>query len=161
MKTTNRILLAGITLLLFYCSHVQAQYGTKASAVWITDCNQSNFFNTSGNAADLIGPAGNAFDNANLGIHTQNSGTLVLFGAQVKTFKNPAPANVCGVQLFYRIYLQSGSPGAFTSVSLPFLEDCSAPSFPINGGTRRALAAETSFIRFRSGSMDRSLLAFS
>jgi len=135
MKTTNRIFLTGIIFLLFYCNATQAQFGTKASAIWITDCNQSNFFNTSGNVADLIGPAGNVFDNNNFGAHTQNSGTLVLRGAQVKTFKNPASSNVCSARMFYRIYLQSGAPGAFTSVDLPFLENCNigTGTFPSGG----------------------------
>jgi gliding motility-associated-like protein len=136
MKTTNRISLAGIVLLLLFCSYTQAQsFGTKASAVWITDCNQSNFFNTSGNVADLIGPSGNVFDNNNFGAHTQNSGTLILRGAQVKTFKNPASSNVCSARMFYRVYLQSGAPGAFTSLDLPFLENCNTSSgtFPSGG----------------------------
>jgi large repetitive protein len=125
----------GVILILLFCTtttHSQS-FGPFASAVWVSDCNQSNFFNTSGSAADLIGPAGNVFDNTNLGVHTQSSGTLLFHGGQVKTFKNPAPANVCSVQLFYRVYLQSGAPGAYTSISLPFLEDCSAPSFPSGG----------------------------
>ncbi|MFI5129668.1 MAG: gliding motility-associated C-terminal domain-containing protein [Chitinophagales bacterium] len=135
MKTTNRIFLTGIILLLFYCNSTYAQFGTKASAVWVTDCNQSNYFNTSGNVADLIGPSGNVFDNNNFGAHTQNSGTLILRGAQLKTFKNPASSNVCSARMFYRIYLQSGAPGAFTSLDLPFLENCNVGSgtFPSGG----------------------------
>ena len=136
MKTTNRIFLAGIILLLFYCRNTQAQsFGIKASAVWVTDCNQSNFFNTSGIPADLIGPPANVFDNNNFGVHTQNSGTLLLRGAQLKTFKNPASSNVCNARMFYRVYLQSGAPGAFTSLDLPFLEDCNSGtgSFPSGG----------------------------
>ncbi len=136
MKTTHRIFLPGIILLLLFCSNTQAQsFGTNASAVWITDCNQSNFFNTSGNVADLIGPSGNIFDNNNFGAHTQNSGTLILRGAQLKTFKNPASSNVCSARIFYRVYLQSGTPGSFTSIDLPVLEDCNTGTglFPSGG----------------------------
>jgi gliding motility-associated-like protein len=136
MKATNPISLAGIIFLILFCNYTQAQsFGTIASAVSISDCNQSNYFNTSGNPADLIGPAVNVFGNANLGVHTQNSGTLSLRGAQVKTFKNPASSNVCNVRMFYRVYLQTGVPGSFTSVDLPFLEDCNVGTgaFPSGG----------------------------
>jgi len=128
MKAIRPISITGAILFVLLCNIAQAQFGTKASAVWITDCNQSNFFNTSGTPADLIGPAANSFDGNNFGVHTQGSGTLMLRGAQVKTFKNPASANVCSARMFYRVYLQSGAPGAFISVDLPLLETC-------NGGT--------------------------
>jgi gliding motility-associated-like protein len=136
LMKTSPISFAGTILLLLLCSYTKAQsFGTNASAVWITDCNQSNFFNTSGNVANLIGPAGNVFNNTNFGVHTQNSGTLILGGAQVKTFKSPASSNVCSAKMYYRIYLQSGVPGAFNSIDLPFLEDCNAGSgtFPSGG----------------------------
>ncbi|HMG68950.1 MAG TPA: hypothetical protein VK588_14735, partial [Chitinophagaceae bacterium] len=119
------IAFAGAILFALLCNYTQAQsFGAKASAIWVTDCNQSNFFNTTGNPADLIGPSGNVFNNNNFGVHTQNSGTLILRGAQMKTFKNPASSNVCTVNMFYRVYLQASVPGAFTSIYLPFLEDC-------------------------------------
>jgi len=124
------ISIAGALLIFLFCNLTQAQsFGTKASAVWITDCNQSAFYNTSGNPADLIGPAGNVFDNTNFGVHTQNSGTLILRGASLTTFKNPASSNVCTPRFFYRIYLQSGSPGVFNTMNLPFMEDCSGGTF--------------------------------
>ena len=122
-------------------STIQAQsFGTIASAVWISDCNQSNFFNTSGTAANVFGPSGNVFTNANLGVHTQNSSTLILRGAGVKTFKTPATANVCSVRLHYRIYLQSGSPAAFNIIDLPLYSDCDVPSgqYTVGGGACQA-----------------------
>jgi hypothetical protein len=115
MKATHPISLLGAILLTLLCNYSQAQFGTKASAVWISDCNQSNYYNTSGSVPDLIGPSGNIFDNNNFGVHTQNSGTLMMRGAQLKTFKIPASSNVCSARIFYRVYLQSGAPGAFTS----------------------------------------------
>ena len=122
MSPTNPISYAGVFLLLLFCNYTQAQtFGTFASAVWLTDCNQSNFFNTSGTGPNLIGPAGNVFDNANLGAYTQNSATLILRGAEVKTFKTVGVANVCSVRMYYRVYLQSGTPGAFNSIDIPFL----------------------------------------
>ncbi|RTL59335.1 MAG: hypothetical protein EKK37_13645, partial [Sphingobacteriales bacterium] len=115
---------------------VKAQsFGTYASAVWISNCTQSNFFNTSGVGPNLIGPSANAFDATNLGVYTENSGTLVLRGGEVKTFKTLGLGNVCGVKLYYRVYLQSAAPGAFIPIDLPFLEDCNVPTsqFPSGG----------------------------
>jgi gliding motility-associated-like protein len=125
VNNRNRICLATAIFLLFAMQHALPQsFGIKASAVWITDCNQSNFFNTSGDPADLIGPPANVFHNNNLGVHTQNSGSLVLRGARLKTFKNPVSSNICSANMYYRVYLQTATPGAFTSLNLPFLEDC-------------------------------------
>ncbi|HEV8270790.1 MAG TPA: hypothetical protein VGQ04_05750, partial [Chitinophagaceae bacterium] len=136
MKKPLFVLLSFINILLFSNLASGQAFGTFASGVWISDCNQSNFFNTSGAAANLFGPAGNVFTNANLGVHTQNSGTLILRGAGVKTNKTPGTANVCSARLHYRIYLQSGTPGAFNIIDLPLYSDCDVPSgqFPGGGG---------------------------
>jgi gliding motility-associated-like protein len=126
----------GTILLVLFCNYAKAQtIGTFASAVWISDCNQSNFYNTTGNSTLEIGPSANVFDNANLGVHTRNSGSLILRGAQVKTFKNPASSNVCSVRMLYRIYLQSGPPGSFIPIDLPLLENCNTGpgTFPTGG----------------------------
>ena len=117
----------------FLTASTQAQsFGTTASAVWLTDCNQSNYFNTTGSG---IGPAANVFTNANLGAHTRNSGSLILRGGEVRTSKIPGVANVCSVTMFYRVYLQSGAPGAFNSITLPLADNCDVPSlqFPSGG----------------------------
>ncbi|MFN4286869.1 MAG: hypothetical protein ACK4E8_13005, partial [Lacibacter sp.] len=131
-------LIAGSLLsTLSYLQSVSAQnFGPFASAVWMTTCEQSNFFNTSNSRtpADAIGPAANNFNNTNFGIHTQNSGTLIFRGGEVKTFKT-ALGNVCSVNLLYRIYPQSSTPGAFTTLELPFFDDCNVSSsqFPTGG----------------------------
>ncbi|HKZ65741.1 MAG TPA: gliding motility-associated C-terminal domain-containing protein [Chitinophagaceae bacterium] len=136
LKTTTLSVVLVFLCSAFFGIRTQGQtFGTVASAVLITDCNQSNFFNTSGNGADLIGPSGNIFANANLGVHTQNSGTLILKGAEVRTFKDPGIANVCSARMLYRFYLQSSVPGAFNSIDLPLLNDCDIPNsqFPSGG----------------------------
>lgn len=46
--------------------------------------------------------------------------TFTLKGGQVKTWKNAPPDDVTAARMFYRIYEQSATPGAFTSVNLPF-----------------------------------------
>ena len=133
---SNPISIVGTILLVLLFNFAQSQsFGTFASAVWITDCNQSNFFNTSGSGPNLIGPVGNVFEGANLGVHTQNSGTLLLRGAEVKTFKNPASSNVCVVKMYYRIYQVSAMPGGFSSFTLPILDNCNVGpnTFPSGG----------------------------
>jgi len=107
-------------------------FGSFANAVWLTDCDTNNFFNTVGSGASIIGPAENVFPNADLGTYVSNSGSFKFRGGEVKTFKNNT-ANVCGVKLYYRIYPLSGTPGAFASMDLNFFEDCSSGSFPSGG----------------------------
>src|SRR6187399_2110335 len=117
MKKPLALLLSFISFILF-STIAKGQFGTIASAVWINDCNQSNFFNTSGTAANQFGPSGNAFNNANLGVYTQNSNNLILRGAGIKTSKTTGTGNVCSVRMHYRVYLQSGTPGAFNDIDL-------------------------------------------
>ena len=135
LRTTTLPIVMAFLCLIFFSAGTQAQtFGTVSSAVWLTDCNQSNFFNTSGSGANLIGPAGNVFTNTNLGVHTQNSGTLTLGGAEIRTSKDVV-ANVCSARMYYRIYLQSGAPGGFITVNLPLSDNCDIPSsqFPSGG----------------------------
>ena len=132
MKTKYVLSVITLVFTLLFCSSLQAQtFGASASAIWISDCTQDNFFNTTGS----IDPGGNVFNNTNFGSHTQNSGTLVLRGGEVRTFKTPGVANVCSVRMYYRIYPQSGAPGSFNSIDLPWVDDCNVPSsqFPSGG----------------------------
>src|SRR6188768_871591 len=133
MKKPLALLLSFISFILF-STIAKGQFGTFASAVWITDCNQSNFFNTSGAVANQFGP--NAFGNANLGVYTQNSNNLILRGAGVKTSKTTGTVNVCSVRMHYRVYLQSGAPGAFNDIDLSLYSDCDIPGgqFAVGGG---------------------------
>ena len=106
--------------------------GSYASAVWLTNCSTSNFFNTVGSGANLIGPAGNVFQNSNLGTYVQNSNLLILRGAEVKTFQSTT-ANICSARLNYRIYPAASTPGTFQVMGLPLFDSCSAGSFPTGG----------------------------
>lgn len=107
--------------------HTAAQnYGTLASSVFISNCNQNTYYATSGAGATV-------FNNTNLGVYTQGSGSLVLRGAQVTTFKDPLASNVCGIRLYYRTYLQTATPGAFSSIDLPPAEACNAGNWPSGG----------------------------
>ena len=120
--------------LISFSSLFSQNFGTFASAVWLTDCTTSNFFNTTGEGPSLIGPPENVFTNTNFGVFIQNSGTFILRGGEVKTFKNSS-GNACSVRMNYRIYLESETPGAFSIVDFPFFEDCNVGSseFPSGG----------------------------
>ena len=112
--------------------NTNCSFGSYASAVWLTNCSTSNFFNTVGTGADIIGPSVNVFPNSNLGTYVQNSNSLILRGAEVKTFKNPS-SNVCSARLNYRVYPQAGTPGAFQIMDLPFFDNCGGATFPSGG----------------------------
>ncbi|NJM79883.1 MAG: lamin tail domain-containing protein [Flavobacterium sp.] len=90
------------------------------------------FFNITGSGNDLIGSSANVFPNSNLGTYVQNSGNLIFKGAELKTFKGIS-SNVCGVNINYRVYEISATPGVFTTLTLPFFEDCVSGSFPTGG----------------------------
>ena len=127
---TKPISCLGAILIALVCNVVKAQPSATASAVWITNCSQSRFLNINGS----IGSTN--FNNANLGVYTQNSGNLVLSGAQVNTSHNPSTSNVCLAHLYYNVHLQSSPAGAFTSVDLPLLESCNGSNqFPSDGSS--------------------------
>jgi len=108
-------------------------FGSYASALWLTNCATSNFFNTVGSGSNVIGPVENIFPNTNLGTYVQNSSTLQIKGAEVKTYKSPT-SNVCSARLNYRVYPQTGTPGAFQSLDLPFFDNCGSGTFSLSGG---------------------------
>lgn len=123
-----RFVKAFFVLMLFtFMSKAVAQNpNIYASAVWIDDCTtvgDGKFFNTSGSGADLINQEfGNTFIQ-NFGVHLQNSGSLILRGAEVKTQKDNN-TNVCSTTLYYRFFENTQTPGAFQSMTLPFFSDC-------------------------------------
>jgi gliding motility-associated-like protein len=106
--------------------------GSYASAVWLTNCATSNFFNTVGSGPDLIGPATNVFTNTDFGTYVQNSNNFILRGAEVKTFKSSS-SNFCSARLNYRVYPAATTPVAFQVMDLPWFENCSAGNFPSGG----------------------------
>jgi hypothetical protein len=69
MKPNIHCVVIAFLFSLFLSENIKAQtFGANASAVWISNCEQSDFFNTSGDASHLIGPPSNTFNNANLGV---------------------------------------------------------------------------------------------
>lgn len=107
-----------------------------ASAIWMENCttpNDGEFFNTSGTGGDLINQNGNNFA-INYGVHLQNSSTLIMRGAEIKTQKT-ASSNVCDARMNYRIFPTGNTPGTFTTWDLPFFSDCNTGTGTfINGG---------------------------
>ena len=62
------------------------------------------------------------FQGATLGSFTLNSQTLAIGAWDVKTFKNNG-GDVTGVNMFYRLYEQSTTPGSFSSTGGNWIED--------------------------------------
>jgi gliding motility-associated-like protein len=109
-------------------------FGTVASAVMIDNCSTAapgEFFNTTA-GSETIGAATNVFPNSNLGTYVQNSGNLILAGAELRTFKT-ATSNVCSANLNYRVYEASSAPGAFVVVNLSLFDNCAAGTYPSGG----------------------------
>ena len=110
-------------------------FNSVASAVLIENCETTaggEFFNTTGSGSDAIGDLANVFPNIDYGVFVQNSGNLIFRGGELRTFKTPT-SNVCGANLYYRIYEASSGPVAFVTVPLINLEDCVAGSYPTGG----------------------------
>lgn len=110
-------------------------FNAFATAVNINTCETTapgEFFNITGSGTNAIGPATNVFPNNNYGTYVQNSGNLIFNGAELKSFKT-VTSNVCSANLYYRVYEASSTPGTFTTVALPFFDDCVAGSFPTGG----------------------------
>ncbi|WP_445456615.1 T9SS type B sorting domain-containing protein [Flavobacterium sp. HNIBRBA15423] len=111
-------------------------FNSLATAVFIESCETTpggEFYNITGAGSSSIGPLTNVFPNNDYGTFVQNSGNLILKGAELKSFMTSA-SNVCGANLYYRVYESSSVPGAFTTIALPFFDDCVAGNFP-SGGT--------------------------
>lgn len=109
-------------------------FGTVASAVMINNCSTvalGEFFNTTA-GTETIGAATDVFPNSNLGTYVENSGNLVLAGAELRTFKTPT-ANVCSARLNYRIYEALSAPSTFVIIDLPLLDNCVAVTYSTGG----------------------------
>jgi hypothetical protein len=68
------------------------------------------------------------FNGGNLGLFGTGN-TLVLNGAQLKTFKNSGD-NISSTRLQYRIYPYTATPGAFIPLNLPFSANIGGPCAP-------------------------------
>ncbi|MFT3680887.1 MAG: YDG domain-containing protein [Ferruginibacter sp.] len=79
-----------------------------------------------------INNAGNTYHGYNtiqgwsIGNFTYGASTLILRGAQIKTYKNGG-SNVTGGQIAYRVYLTGGAVPSFSYIQLPFVENYATP----------------------------------
>jgi hypothetical protein len=62
------------------------------------------------------------FGSANLGTINLSTGSLTISGFQVQTFKGGG-GNVTGVNLQYRVYQQSTTPGSYNTITAGFISD--------------------------------------
>ncbi|MBK7095418.1 MAG: T9SS type A sorting domain-containing protein [Saprospiraceae bacterium] len=107
---------------------LKASFGFFGSAVYLESNGSSAFYNCFGSNIGTQPFSGS------LGPFVQNSGTLKLQGAEMKTWKD-GNGNVCIPVFNYRIY-PTGSPnGNFIAVELPFFCNCSGGSFTCGGGS--------------------------
>jgi hypothetical protein len=115
-----------IMVMIFHIA-LKANYGFFGSAVYIEKNGTYEFYNCFGTNI------GSQTFSGSLGTFVQNSGTLKLGGAEIKTWKD-SWSNVCTPVFNYRIY--SGTPtGNFIAPELPFYCNCSGGSFPCGGGS--------------------------
>jgi gliding motility-associated-like protein len=103
----------------------------------LENCDTIQFYNSTwGTLPDQINPLGILLNGYNYGPFFQNSGTLILRGGEVKTYKDPG-SNVCGAKLHYAVYSATNPPvnPTFTILDLPFKESCNlgSSSFPTGG----------------------------
>ena len=115
LLTTDRLLMLVLPLLLVIAigTNVQAQSGIYESYAILNINGGGNTF------YDLNATTGNPdFNGTNLGSFS-GANTLVLNGAQNKTFKCN-PCDITNGNLWYRIYPTLGTAGAFISSGLPF-----------------------------------------
>jgi hypothetical protein len=73
MKSVSSVITLFIALTFSVITKGQS-FGTTASAVYLSDCTQDEYFNTSGSGASLIGPSSNTFNGNNFGVHTYFKG---------------------------------------------------------------------------------------
>ena len=83
----------------------------------ILDSGSGDQFLAGGYNADVA----TAFDGSDLGAFAA-SDALTLNGGELKTYKNGS-SNVCGGNVYYRVYASGDTPGSFSSVALPYDSD--------------------------------------
>lgn len=123
----KKLLLSTLTFLLISLSY-GADFGIWASAIRLNVNGSSAFYNTK----YLSGPAAIGDTNLTgfLGVFGNHTGTLIIEGAEIKTFKETG-SNICGATLYYAIYRVGSRPEfpAFKSVNLSAYCNCINNSF--------------------------------
>ena len=127
----NQIKKTICTALVFMGAFINAQFSEFGSAVFVQKNGTSAFYNLSGSGVNLIGSSSFSGD---LGSFTSGTGTLSIKGAEIKTWKEYT-SNVCGASLNYLVYKENQRPATpiFSTINLPWRENCSGYSFPSGG----------------------------
>jgi len=99
--------------------------GIRVAKRWIDVLPNSGIFEryivTNTGASDIY-TEGATFNGSNLGSFMA-TGIFILKGGQAKTWKNVPPDDITAARMFYRVYLQTATPPAFTSLNLPWFQD--------------------------------------
>lgn len=127
-------LILSLVLIFTFLGYTQAQFGIFASAADINTNETTQFYNATDQLPDLSAIGILNFQNANLGTFTQNSDSLFIAGAQIKTFKNNS-GDVCSGDMYYTVYPVGNRPANpfFNDVPLSFYDECSSGAFPTGG----------------------------
>jgi hypothetical protein len=130
-QTRNRILV--LFSLLFSCFSAFADFGIGASAISLQINGTSGFYNAQ--KSTTLGSIGSNSFGGHLGVFGYKSGTFIISGAEVRTYKD-AGSSVCGGNMFYTIYPQGIRPlsPVFTAISLSLFCNCNGTTFSSCGG---------------------------
>ena len=112
------------------------KFGELASAVFIKKNGQNTFYNVTFASQTPGHKIGNENFVQNIGTFQQGTASLVLLGAEIKTWKEPTIANVCSARLNYVVYPVYARPAipVFKTITLPKFTECIGGVFPITGG---------------------------
>lgn len=112
------------------------KFGELASAVYLQKNGQNAFYNVTFASQYPAHTIGNQNFVQNIGTFQQGTASLVLLGAEIKTWKEPASANVCSARLNYVVYPAGVRPAnpVFKTITLPKFTECIGGVFPVNGG---------------------------
>jgi hypothetical protein len=104
-----------------------AGFSDFASAIYIKNCTDTRFYNTTGSGVNCINPtcATTLASGSTFGTFNQNSDGFGIRGGEIKT-SQVAGGNAASARLYYTVYLMGFRPGSpvFSSFNLPFKCGC-------------------------------------
>jgi len=115
MKIKALLRLSVLSLALLISSSIYADWGIFNSFV-IIDQGAGNVYYDAASATGNPDFQGFYFGNLT------SASTFLLDGAEIQTFKdnNSGTSNVCGGDIYYRVYRSCDTPGSFLNLDLPF-----------------------------------------